>query len=136
MHRLLLINDFLFLLSIPKQDQEISSCSRSGLSLPGRGHVLVRCSHTITGLRTLFLFLQLTKLVWNSLVPFALYSLLPLASLLPTGKSPAPWPLVFCPISDHFMLSTSPSFLTIYLSNFPAFLLCHRLPLPHLLLTI
>ena len=40
------ITDFLFLLSIPKQDQEISPCFRSGLSLAGRGHVLVRCFHT------------------------------------------------------------------------------------------
>ena len=46
------------MLSIFKQDQEISSCSRSGLSLPGRDHVLVRCSHTKTGLRTPFMFLQ------------------------------------------------------------------------------
>ena len=38
------IIDFLFLLSIPKQDQEISSYARSGLSLQGRGHVLIRWS--------------------------------------------------------------------------------------------
>ena len=69
------INDFLFLLSISKQDQEISPCSCSGLSLSGRGHVLVRCSHTITGLRTLFQFLHFLDLVWNSLVPFTLYVL-------------------------------------------------------------
>ena len=31
--------------------------ARSRLSLPAKGHVLVRCSHTTTGLRTLFLFL-------------------------------------------------------------------------------
>ena len=62
-------NDVLFLLSIPKQDQEISPCSWSRLSLPGRGHVLVRCSHTATGLRTIFLFLLFLDLLWNSLVP-------------------------------------------------------------------
>ena len=70
----MIINDFLFLLSIPKQDLEISSFSRSELSLPGRGHVLVRCSNTITGLRTPFLFLQFLDLFWNSLVPFTLFS--------------------------------------------------------------
>ena len=67
------INDVLFLLTIPKQDQELSPCSCSGLSLPGRGHVLVRCSHTVTGLRTLFLFLPFLDLLWNSLVPFTPY---------------------------------------------------------------
>ena len=67
------INDFLFLLSISKQDQEISSCSCSGLSLPGRGHVLVRCSHTVTGLRTLFLVLPFLDLLWISLVPSSPY---------------------------------------------------------------
>ena len=69
----MLINDFLILLCIPKQDKEISSCSRYGLSLPGRGQVLVRCSHTITGLRTTFLFLQFLDLLLNSLAPFTLY---------------------------------------------------------------
>ena len=64
------INCIMFLLTIPKQDQELSPCSCSGLSLPGRGHVLVRCSHTVTGLRTLFLFLPFLDLLWNSLVPF------------------------------------------------------------------
>ena len=44
------IIDFLFLLSIYKEDQEISSCSCSGLSPPGRGFVLVRCYHTETWL--------------------------------------------------------------------------------------
>ena len=63
-------SDFLFLLSIPKQDQESSPCSCSGLSLPGSSHVLVGCSHTVTGLRTLFLFLLFLDLLWNSLVPF------------------------------------------------------------------
>ena len=62
-------NDVLFLLSIPKQDQEISPCSCSRLSLLGGGHVLVRCSHTVTGLRTLFLFLLFLDLLWNFLVP-------------------------------------------------------------------
>ena len=51
MHILMDINYFLFLLVIRKQDQDNSSCSRSLLSLPGRGHVLVRCSHTVTGLQ-------------------------------------------------------------------------------------
>ena len=55
------------------QDQEISPCSCSGLSLPGRGHVLVSCSHTLTGLRTLFLFLPFPDLLWNSLFPFTPY---------------------------------------------------------------
>ena len=73
MNKLVQNNAFLFLLNISKQDQEVSSCSRSGLSLPGRGHVLVRCSHTITGLRTLFLFLLILDMLWNSLVPFTLY---------------------------------------------------------------
>ena len=41
MHKLIHIKDILFLLSIPKHDQEISPCSCSGLSLPVRGHVLV-----------------------------------------------------------------------------------------------
>ena len=36
MHKLIHIIDFLFLLSSPKQDQKISPCSRSRLSLPGR----------------------------------------------------------------------------------------------------
>ena len=75
MNKLFLFNDFLFLLSIPKQDQETSSCSCSGLSLPGRGHVLVRCYHTITGLRTPFLFLQYLDLLWNSLVLSTLYEI-------------------------------------------------------------
>ena len=66
MHKLLKIYAFLFLLNIFKPDQEVSPCSRSGLSLPGRGHVLVRCSHTITGLRTLFLLMLILDLVWNS----------------------------------------------------------------------
>ena len=66
-------SDVLFLISIPKQDQEISPCSGSRLFLPGRGHVLVRCSQTITGLRTLFLFLLFLDLLWNSLVPFTPY---------------------------------------------------------------
>ena len=65
-------NDFLFLLGIPKQEQEISPCSCSGLSLPGKSHVLVRCSHTVTGLKTQFLFLKFLDLLWNSLVPFTL----------------------------------------------------------------
>ena len=73
MHKLMHINDVLFLLTIPKQDQELSPCSCSGLSLPGRGHVLVRCSHTVTGLRTLFLFLPFLDLLWNSLIPFTPY---------------------------------------------------------------
>ena len=64
------INDVLFLLTISKQDQELSPCSCSRLYLPGRGHVLVRCSQTVTGLRTLFLFLPFLDLLWNSLVPF------------------------------------------------------------------
>ena len=72
MQKLFLINDFLFLLSIPKQDQDKSPCSRPGLSLPGRGHVLVMCSHTVTGLETLCLFLQFLDILWNSLVPFTL----------------------------------------------------------------
>ena len=66
-------NYVLFLLSIPKQGQEISPCSCSRLSLPGRGHVLVRCSHTVTGLRTLFLFLLFLDLLWNSLFPSTPY---------------------------------------------------------------
>ena len=66
-------NDVLFLLSIPKQDQEISPCSCSGLSLPHRAHVLVRCSHTVIGLRTLFLFLPFLDLLWNFLAPFTPY---------------------------------------------------------------
>ena len=66
------INDFLFLISIPKPDHEFSPCSHSRLFLPGRGHVVVRCFHTVTGIRTLFLFLQLLDCVWNSLVPFTL----------------------------------------------------------------
>ena len=76
MYKLININDFMFLLSISKQDQEFSSCYRYRLSLPGKGQVLVRCSHTRTGLRTLFLFLQFLDLLWNSLVPFTLYSVL------------------------------------------------------------
>ena len=60
----------LILLIISKQDQELSPGSCSGLSLPGRGHILLRCSHTVTGLRTLFLFLLFLDLLWNSLVPF------------------------------------------------------------------
>ena len=67
------IFDILYLLTIPKQDQELSTCSCSGLSLPGRGHVLVRCSHTVTGLKALFLFLPFLDLLWNSLVPFTQY---------------------------------------------------------------
>ena len=67
------INDFLFLLRILQQDQEISSCSRSSLSLPDNGHVLVRCSHTIKGIGTLFLVLQFVYILWNSLVPFTPY---------------------------------------------------------------
>ena len=66
----------LFLLTIPKQDQELSPFSCSGLSLPGRGHVLVRFSHTITGLRTLILFLQFLDLLWTSLVAFTVCELL------------------------------------------------------------
>ena len=73
MHKLMHIYDVLFLPTIPKQDQELSPCSCSGLSLPGRGHVLVRCSHTVTGLRALFLFLPFLDLLWNSLVPFSPY---------------------------------------------------------------
>ena len=46
------INDVLFLVTIPKQDQELSPCSCSRLSLPGRGYVLVRCSQTVTGLNS------------------------------------------------------------------------------------
>ena len=64
-------NDILFLLSIPKQDQEISPCSCSRLSLPGRGHVLVRCSHTGTRLRTKFLFLPFLDLQWNVIDSFS-----------------------------------------------------------------
>ena len=67
------INDVLFLLTIPKQDQELSRCSCSKLSLQCRGHVLVRCSHTVTGIRTLFLILPFLALLWNSLVPFTPY---------------------------------------------------------------
>ena len=63
-----------FMLRIHKQDKEISSCSRSCLSLPDWGHVLVRCSHTVTGLGILFLFLQFLDLLWNSLVPFTPYT--------------------------------------------------------------
>ena len=37
MNKLMHINDFLFLLRVPKQDQEIYSCSRSSLSLPDMG---------------------------------------------------------------------------------------------------
>ena len=70
MHKLMHINDVLFLLTILKQDQELFPCSCSGLSLPSRGHVLVRCSHTVTRPRTLFLFLPFLDLLWNSLVPF------------------------------------------------------------------
>ena len=40
-------NNILFLLCIPKKDQDNSPCSCSRLSLPGRGHVLFRCSHTV-----------------------------------------------------------------------------------------
>ena len=36
----------------------ISLCSLSGLSLPGRGHILDRCYHTDTRLSPLFLFLS------------------------------------------------------------------------------
>ena len=82
----MLIDDVLFLLTIPKQDQELSPCSCSELSLPGRGHVLVRCSHTITGLRTLFLFLPFLDLLWNSLVPFTPYQQLCLDSLKPAVR--------------------------------------------------
>ena len=57
MNTLLHINELLFLLTTPKQDQVISPCSRSGLSLSGRGHVLVRFPHSVTRLQTLFLFL-------------------------------------------------------------------------------
>ena len=53
--------------------QESYSCSCSRLSLPGRGHVLVRCSHSDTGLRPLFLVLQFLDFVWNALVPFTPY---------------------------------------------------------------
>ena len=67
------INYVLFLLTIPKQDPELSPCSCSRLSLPGMGHVLARCSHTVTGLRTLFLIWQFLDLLWNSLVPFTPY---------------------------------------------------------------
>ena len=62
-------NDYLFLLRPGN-----SSCSRSSLSLPDRGQVLIRCSHTVTGLGTLFLFLQFLDLLWNFLVPFTPYS--------------------------------------------------------------
>ena len=72
---------FLFLLNVPKQDQEMASCSCSGLSLPGRGHVLVRFSHTITGLRTLILFLQFLDLLWTSLVAFTVCELLAVLSV-------------------------------------------------------
>ena len=65
MHILLHINEFLLLLSIPKQDLEISPCSRSELSLPGRGHVLVRWSYTLTGLRNVFVFFKFLYLLWN-----------------------------------------------------------------------
>ena len=61
--KLMHIIDFLFILSIPKQDKEISPCSRSRLSLPGRCYVLVRCSHTVTGLRTLFRVLPFLDLL-------------------------------------------------------------------------
>ena len=47
-----------------------SLCSQSGVSLPGRGHTLFRCSHTDTGPRPLFLCLQFLDLVRKSLVPF------------------------------------------------------------------
>ena len=57
------INVILFLLTIPKQDQELCPCSCSGLSLPGRGHVLIRWSHTVTVLRTLFLYLPFLDLL-------------------------------------------------------------------------
>ena len=59
-------NNGLFLQRISEQDQEISPCSCSGLSLQGKSHVLVRCSHTVTGLRTLFLFLPFLDLLWRS----------------------------------------------------------------------
>ena len=64
-------NYFLFLLAIHKQNQEISFCAYSGLYFPGRGHVLFRCFHTLTGLRTLFMFLFL-DILWNSMSPFTL----------------------------------------------------------------
>ena len=38
MQKLMHINVVLFLLTIPKQDQELSPCSCFGLSLPGPGH--------------------------------------------------------------------------------------------------
>ena len=37
MHKLIHINDVLFLLTIPKQDQELSPCSCSGLAGQGQG---------------------------------------------------------------------------------------------------
>ena len=62
------INVFVFLLRISKPDQDISPFSCSRLLLPGMGHVLVRCSHTVTGLRTMLLFLSFMYLLWNCLV--------------------------------------------------------------------
>ena len=76
MHKLLYSNDILFLITIHKQDQKISPCSCSRLSLLNMGFVLVRCYHTVTGLRTLFLFLLSLDLLWNSLVPSNPYSTL------------------------------------------------------------
>ena len=64
----------MFLLKILNQDRDISPCSCSQLSLPGKGHVLVKSSHTEKGLGTLFLFLQFLDLVWNFLVPCTPYS--------------------------------------------------------------
>ena len=74
MHKIMHNIDVLFLLIIPKQDKRLSPCSCSALSLPGKGPVLVRFFHTVTGLRTLFLFLPFLDLLWNSMVPLTPYS--------------------------------------------------------------
>ena len=58
---------------ILKQDQEISTCSCSGQSLPGRSYVLVRCSHTVGKLIPHSCSCNSLIFLWNALVPFALY---------------------------------------------------------------
>ena len=91
------INYVLFLLTIPKQDQELSPCSGSRVSLPGRGHILVRCSHTVLGLRTLFMILPFLDLLRNSLVPFTPYRSRTCALRRPAWlcRHPQTWSWVF-----------------------------------------
>ena len=111
-------NNFLFLLCIPEQDQEISPCSRSGLCLPDRGHVLVRCSHTITGLRAPFMQSQFLDLLWNSLFLFTLSSWKCLPGHIFLGMSSRPnLPgSVFMAISS---LKCLPSHIFLVVSSWP-----------------